>query len=148
MRSAKFEIINQETGKRIEKRANRPVGAKNLSPNNQCPEKLQGHEASCPWKSGESKMNKTKTCCIILTLIILLFAGCRHTPQHLTQNFGASYKAAFSRQVLNPDGPEDHGPVDSLSGDVANQIYKKRYIKSLTEEKDEEESVNKKLGTL
>ena len=93
-------------------------------------------------------MNKAKTCCIIFILILLLLAGCRHNPQHMTQDFGESYKTAFSRQVLNPDAPEDQRPVESLPGPIGNQIYKKRYTKSLTEEKEKEDSVNQKLGDI
>ncbi|MGD9161170.1 MAG: hypothetical protein PVG39_22320 [Desulfobacteraceae bacterium] len=95
-------------------------------------------------------MNKTKTCILIIAAfaIISLCSGCRHTPKHLTQNFGDSYKAAFNQQVINPYAPEERGAVNSLPGALGNQIYKKRYVKSLTEEKDEEESLSKKLGAL
>ena len=93
---------------------------------------------------------KIETCILLINTLttISLLSGCKHTPKNMTPDFGESYRVAFSKQVLNPDAPEDRGPVDSLSGNVGNQIYQKRYVKSLTEEKDEEDSVNKKLGDL
>ena len=90
----------------------------------------------------------TKTCCIILALLALLFTGCRHRPQHLTQNFGESSKAVFSRQVINPEAPKDYSPVNTIPGTIGNQIYHKRYVKSLTEEKKSDDSLSQELSDM
>ena len=95
-------------------------------------------------------MNITiKTCCFFISLTMIpICAGCRHAEKNLSSGFGKSYKAAFNRQVINPDSPKDLGPVDTLPGSVGNQIYRKRYVKSLTEEKKSEESVSQELSDL
>ena len=80
---------------------------------------------------------------------MLLSAGCNHAPRYLSQDHGQSYKAAFSQQVVNPDAPENRGPVDTLPGAVGSKIYQKRYVDTLTtEQKDHQESVGQQLRDL
>ncbi len=79
----------------------------------------------------------------LLSAVTILFAGCTAaTATHDKPDlyFGRSLKAAFFTQVLHPEGPSDPSPADTLPGDLADQIYKKRYFKSMTEEKKENES--------
>ena len=45
--------------------------------------------------------------------------------KHLSKDFGRSYRAMFSTQVINPDAPEDKTPVDGYPGDIAEKIYEK-----------------------
>lgn len=96
-------------------------------------------------------MRRTKKLCYLaaaLTMIIL-YSGCGHTPQYLTKNFGESYESAFSSQVINPEAPDDKKPVEALPGTIGTMIYQKRYVKSLTEEKkEEEEGVSRQLRDL
>jgi hypothetical protein len=87
----------------------------------------------------------------LLGVIIGLFAfsGCQHAPKHLTPDHGQYFHAAFNRQVLNPDGPADPSPAITLPGDLGHEIYKERYVKSMTEEKDENsDTVSRELGGL
>ncbi len=80
---------------------------------------------------------------------LLLFMGCRHTPRYMSPEHGQSYRAAFERQVLNIQAPEDRSPADTLPGAIGSDIYKKRYLKSMTEEKKEkEDSVSRELRDL
>jgi hypothetical protein len=94
-------------------------------------------------------MKQTYLYLAVLLAGLLLSAGCNHAPRYMSQDHGQSYKAAFSRQVVNPEGPSDPAPAETLPGALGNDIYKKRYIKSMTEERREEgESVSKQLGDL
>ncbi len=80
-----------------------------------------------------------------LTILSLTGFACS-APKHLSPEYGESYHEAFSSQVIDPDAPEDPSHADTLPGDIANKIYKKRYIKSMTEkEKEKEEGVGQQL---
>ena len=78
---------------------------------------------------------------------IAVLLSCTGTAtQHLSGDFGESFHTGFSRQVMHPEAPADPMPVDTQPGELAHQIYKKRYIKEMTEEdKDQEESVSQKI---
>lgn len=66
--------------------------------------------------------------------------------QHLSGDFGESFHTGFSRQVMHPEAPADPAPAEAQPGELAHQIYKKRYIKEMTEEdKDQEESVSQMI---
>ena len=79
-----------------------------------------------------------------LLIISGLVFGCA-SPKHLSPDYGKACKAAFAAQVINPDAPEDPSPADTLPGDIAQKIYKERYIKGLTEEKKTEETASQQL---
>jgi CDGSH-type Zn-finger protein len=85
-----------------------------------------------------------------LLIALFLFCGCgtTETKPHLDPEFGQCVKAGFEAQALNPNAPADHAPADSLPGDLANQIYKKRYIKTMTEEKKEKDDTASELSGL
>lgn len=87
-------------------------------------------------------------CLVVITAIIALHSGCRHAPRHLAPGFGETCKKIFNRQVLNQEAPEDRKHVSSIPGNVADQIYHKKYIKGLTEEKEEKDDVNRELKSL
>ncbi|MGD8387562.1 MAG: hypothetical protein PVG49_10510 [Desulfobacteraceae bacterium] len=94
-------------------------------------------------------MIRHRCACILTTALtgLLLGSGCQHASRTLGLDHGTSYHAAFSRQVLNPDAPEDPTPADTMPGELAHEIYKKLYKKSMTEKKkDENESVRQELG--
>jgi hypothetical protein len=85
-----------------------------------------------------------------LMVVIVLIGGCaakiaseKHDP-----HFGQCVEAAFAAQVLHPEGPADASPADLLPGDLADQIYKKRYVKGMTEEKKEKADTSSKLSGL
>jgi PBP1b-binding outer membrane lipoprotein LpoB len=70
---------------------------------------------------------------IILPVIFLIFlTGCAQTT-HLSDEYGKSYNALFSAQVINPDAPLDRAPVDGMPGYTAAQIYNDVYLPGLTE---------------
>ncbi len=93
---------------------------------------------------------KFKTCTVLFVFAIpVICSGCRHAPQYMTENYGKSYNAAFNQQVINNNAPDDKTPVDSTPGNISTQIYNKKYIKGLTEDKkDQQESVGQKLNSL
>jgi type IV pilus biogenesis protein CpaD/CtpE len=71
-------------------------------------------------------------------LITAGMAGCGTVDKHLSEDFGQYYTEGFAAQVANPLAPEDPQPADSLPGEISDQIYQKRYIKSMTEEKEDD----------
>lgn len=83
---------------------------------------------------------------LLLTAIILLGACSATTGKHIDPQFGECLKAGLAAQVVNPNAPVDSSPADSLPGDLGLQIYNKRYVKSMTEEKDEKDDVSSELG--
>lgn len=60
---------------------------------------------------------------------------------------GKDMKSALNqglrRQVINAEAPSNSSVAEGLPGDIASQIYKRRYIKTMTEDKDED---NKKAS--
>jgi hypothetical protein len=84
----------------------------------------------------------------VMLMCMFVFAGgviACSAPAHLSPDYGDAFRSAVAAQVLNPEAPEDPAPADTLPGEIASQIYKKRYIKSLTEEKKEKEGVSERL---
>ena len=86
----------------------------------------------------------------LIPAVMILFGGCAASPtaEELNPDFGKSVQAAFAIQVIHPEGPSDPSPCDLLPGDLADQIYNKRYIKSMTEEKKEKEDAYRELSGL
>ena len=83
----------------------------------------------------------------LLLAAIYLFGACSSTTgERIDHRFGECLESGLAAQVINPDAPVDPSPADSLPGDLGVQIYNKRYIKSMTEEKDEEDDVSSELG--
>ena len=84
---------------------------------------------------------------MISCLAILSLTGFAcSASKHLSPEYGESYHETFSSQVIDPDAPEDPSYADTLPGDIANKIYKKRYIRSMTEkEKEKDEGVGQQL---
>ncbi len=75
--------------------------------------------------------------------------GCSHpTPRHLSPDYGQCCQSGFAAQVVNPDGPNDPSPPNSLPGDIAIQLYEQKYIKSLMEKKDKDEDVASALSNV
>lgn len=81
-------------------------------------------------------------------LAVVLISACSTAPQRLDPHFGAYLETGLRAQVVNPDAPSDPTPADTLPGDLAGQIYKKRYLKAMTEEKKEKESTSSQLSGL
>ncbi|PIE73711.1 MAG: hypothetical protein CSA20_01935 [Deltaproteobacteria bacterium] len=69
-----------------------------------------------------------------------ILCGCAHTPQRLSDDYGQTTSNAFAAQVINPFSPEDNAPVAELPGDLASNLYKNRYLKEMTEKKEENNS--------
>jgi len=87
----------------------------------------------------------------ILTAIVFLLTACAgiaDPPGRLDPDFGKSCRNAFSAQTINPTAPADSSPATSLPGELANQIYKQRYVKPMTEEKKEKEDASSELSSL
>ena len=86
----------------------------------------------------------------LLPMTFFLLCGCTAatTGQRLDPEFGQCLEAGFAAQALNPNAPTDPAPADSLPGDLAGQIYKKRYVKPMTEEKKEKEDTSSQLSGL
>jgi hypothetical protein len=66
---------------------------------------------------------------VAVSLTACAAPSCETAPSHV----GKALAAGLNRQVLHPEGPADRSPVDGLSGELAAQIYKKHYLKSMTE---------------
>jgi hypothetical protein len=81
---------------------------------------------------------KLRAVFLIGGLITAGIAGCGAVDKHLSEDFGQYYTEGFAAQVANPLAPEDPQPADSLPGEISDQIYQKRYIKSMTEEKEDD----------
>ncbi|BBO89724.1 hypothetical protein [Desulfosarcina ovata] len=64
---------------------------------------------------------------------LIFLSACSAAPQRLDFHFGQYVTAGFSAQPINPDAPTDPTPAETLPGDLAGHIYKKRYIKGMTE---------------
>jgi hypothetical protein len=73
----------------------------------------------------------------ILIFIQLAVFGCKTTEED-TDRFGQSYRNFFTKQIINPEGPKDPSAAETLPGKLGSEIYEKRYIKSMTEEAEEE----------
>jgi hypothetical protein len=72
-------------------------------------------------------------------LLLIGMIGCASVPQrHLSPDFGEAYRSGFNAQIVNPQAPQDPAPAARLPGELSNQIYEKRYVKGMTEEKEEE----------
>lgn len=91
------------------------------------------------------KRHISKLLCIVYLICVLgcitLLVGCVHSrsqrskdPLLLGQvalskdkpcsNFGDSFRAIFSTQVINPAAPDDKTPVEGYPGDIAEKVYK------------------------
>lgn len=70
--------------------------------------------------------------CLLLAVLLLLSSCAAGNNKHLALDYGASYRACFASQVINPKAPEDKTPVEGLPGYIATQIYNDRYISELT----------------
>ncbi len=98
-------------------------------------------------------MNTCSPCSSLSTFALFLFVGmvvasCSPAQKNLSPDFGASVNQALMAQTLNPVAPENRSHVEALPGDLSNQIYQKRYIKMLTEDKEEKESGSDQLKGL
>jgi len=91
--------------------------------------------------------NKSLAAFLALISCLILSLGCT-VPDRQSPNLGKSYKLGFSSQIINHDAPYDRSPVDTLPGDIANQIYHKKYIPSLTEKKENKDSASQELGDM
>ena len=84
-----------------------------------------------------------------LLIVSFLLCGCTSTTgQRMDPQFGQCVSSGLAAQVINPDAPYDPSHADSLPGDLAGQIYNKRYVKSLTEEKKEKDDTSSQLSGL
>jgi tetratricopeptide (TPR) repeat protein len=61
--------------------------------------------------------------------------------------FGEAHRRAADLQVIDPDAPRDPEP-SAMPGDVANEIYRERYVKELVEEPDRDRSVSQEVEGL
>ncbi len=86
----------------------------------------------------------------LVSMAAVLWAGCaaETAPQAPSPRFGQCIQEAFYAQVLHPDAPRDASPADRLPGELADQIYKKRYVKTMTEEKKEKADTSSELSGL
>lgn len=85
-----------------------------------------------------------------LLIAVFLLAGCTSsaTGQRMDPRFGQCLEAGLASQVINADAPDDASHADALPGDLAGQIYNKRYVKSMTEEKKENDDASSELSGL
>jgi hypothetical protein len=84
-----------------------------------------------------------------LLIVIFLVGGCASTTgQRMDPRFGQCVNDGLKAQVINADAPEDPSYADALPGDLAGQIYNKRYVKSMTEEKKDNEDASSELSGL
>ena len=87
--------------------------------------------------------------CSPLLIAIVLLAGCTSSSgQRMDPRFGQCLEAGFAAQVINPEAPSDPSPADTLPGDLAGQIYNKRYVKTMTEEKKKNDDASSELSGL
>ena len=98
-------------------------------------------------------MNKPNPNRALFLLLLSCFLGvaiigCTPTQKNLSPDFGQSLSQAFTAQAINPAAPVNAAPVDTLPGDLGEQIYQKRYVKMLTEEKKEKEDASSQLKGL
>lgn len=87
----------------------------------------------------------------LITAALFLLSGCTASTTssgRLDPGFGQALEAGFSAQVIHPEGPADPAPADTLPGDLAVQIYNKRYVKAMTEEKKEKDDAASQLSGL
>lgn len=89
-----------------------------------------------------AKTNRCLKICFLLSLVSLMviLSGCMHEPRRLSEDYGQKNADAFAAQVINPFSPEDGTPVAELPGELADKIYKNRYLKEMTEKTEESES--------
>jgi len=84
-----------------------------------------------------------------LAIAFFLLGGCTSTTgQRMDPQFGQCVEAGLAAQVINTDAPDDPSYTDSLPGDLAGQIYNKRYVKSMTEEKKNNDDASSELSGL
>jgi hypothetical protein len=85
----------------------------------------------------------------VLMIAVFLLGGCTSTTgQRMDRQFGQCVKDSLAAQVINADAPDDPSYADALPGDLAGQIYTKRYVKSMTEEKKENDDASSELSGL
>jgi len=95
-------------------------------------------------------MQKTGLLSVISLLIaVFLLSGCTSTTGgRMDPQFGQCVKDSLAAQVINADAPDDPSYADTLPGDLAGQIYNKRYVKTMTEEKKDNEDTSSRLSGL
>jgi hypothetical protein len=84
----------------------------------------------------------------LLCAIVFLLSGCSTSLQRLDPEFGKCLEAGLAAQAINLEAPTDPTPADSLPGELASQIYNKRYVKTMTEEKKEGDNAASQLSGL
>ena len=75
------------------------------------------------------------------TLLVGLCLGCA-TPgprEHFTDDFGHTYQQGFAAQTVNPEAGTTSPPVDTLPGEIAQEIYDNRYVDPLTKQVEQED---------
>lgn len=80
-------------------------------------------------------MKKPPLAAVLATLALLACAGCADwsaTTPRWDAHFGATTRAAFAQQVLNPDAARAHATVDGIDGTSA-ALAQQRYRKSFAE---------------
>ncbi len=83
---------------------------------------------------------------LLALFLLTACAASTSAPHHYSPDFGQSLETGFARQTINPQGPADRSPTAETPGDLIDQIYQKRYIKMMTEEKDDEDDVSSELN--
>ena len=72
------------------------------------------------------------------TLISGLCA-CANDTAHHGPDMATPLKTGLQRQLVQPDAPRDRTGTTPLPGALAADIYKKRYVSTMTEENNEKE---------
>ena len=74
---------------------------------------------------------------IAVAASIVVLAGCAAGSSGPDlPDIGRTLQTGLQRQVIRPEAPADRTPADGLPGELASKIYKKRYVKTMTEKEN------------
>ncbi len=86
---------------------------------------------------------------VLAIFLLVMISACQTTVErHMSPEFGRCVSAGVEAQILNPHAPRDPSSAASMPGDLAQQIYNKRYVKTMTEEKKKGEDTASQLSGL
>jgi hypothetical protein len=69
-------------------------------------------------------------------LVLSLVACAANATGSGHPNVGDALKTGLNRQVIHPRAPADPTPADGLPGELATRLFKKRYVKTITEKEN------------
>lgn len=93
-----------------------------------------------PNQAGTTQHSRMPWGLLIAAFVFIGPAACAtHNVPYNMPDVGHALKTGLACQVIRPEAPLDRFAAQELPGDLANQIYIRRYIRTMTKDEDEDD---------